>query len=170
VERQGRHRYYRFARPDVAYAIEALANLAKMTRHQSLQATQSKQLVRSGVRYCRTCYDHLAGTVGVRLTTAMLERDILVKNKDSYIITEPGAFWFEEFGISLESLKQSRRAFARQCLDWSERQPHLAGSLGAALLATMIEKKWLRTVQFSREITITSIGKTALYEMFELAV
>ena len=161
VDVQGRHRYYSFANSDVAYAVESLANLA----NENLPAKLDKKLMKTGVKYCRTCYDHLAGYVGVTITEAMVEQGFLIKSENIYLVTKKGWDWFLQFGISESSLEKSRRPLTRQCLDWSERRPHLAGHLGAIFLEKMLENNWLKKVKFSREIVITSKGSQSINDL-----
>ncbi len=161
VDVQGRHRYYSFANSDVAYAVESLANLA----NENLPPKLNKKLVKTGVKYCRTCYDHLAGYVGVTITEAMVEQGFLIKSENIYLVTKKGWNWFLQFGISENSLEKSRRPLTRQCLDWSERRPHLAGHLGAIFLEKMLENNWLKKVEFSREIVITSKGSQSINDL-----
>lgn len=156
VDVQGRHRYYSFANSDVAYAVESLANLAPKLNKKSMK---------TGVKYCRTCYDHLAGYVGVTITEAMVEQGFLIKSENIYLVTKKGWDWFLQFGISESSLEKSRRPLTRQCLDWSERRPHLAGHLGAIFLEKMLENNWLKKVKFSREIVITSKGSQSINDL-----
>ncbi len=158
VDVQGRHRYYSFFSSDVAYVVESLANLG----NDDLNSTSNKELTKTGVKYCRTCYDHLAGYVSIMITEAMIEQGYLIKSDKIYLVTKEGWDWFSQFGISEVDFKKIRRPLTRQCLDWSERRPHLAGYLGAVLLKKMLEKNWLKKVKFSREIVITSKGKQAL--------
>lgn len=167
VEKQGRHRYYRFARPEVAYVIEAIASL---TPHENRSRAEQKR-DRSGVRYARTCYDHLAGSVAVTLTQALHQQEMLEEADSNYRLTEPGRKWFSSIGIDTEEISRSaRRTFARQCLDWSERKPHLAGALGAALLNRMIALDWVRKMQGERTVVVTAKGQLELYERLAIAV
>ncbi|MET4084105.1 DNA-binding transcriptional ArsR family regulator [Pedobacter sp. UYP30] len=159
VEIQGRHRYYSFSKPEVAYVIESLANLAgeKTAINNKKNATTT-----SGVSFCRTCYDHLAGFVGVKVTEALEQKQIVVKSKTAYTVTEKGWQWFGEFEIREDDFINTRRPLTRQCLDWSERRPHLAGQLGAVLLEKMLQKKWFKRVQFSREMLVMAKGREEL--------
>ncbi len=125
VDVQGRHRYYSFANPEVAYVVESLANLS----NEKPPTISSKQFIKTGVKYCRTCYDHIAGYVGVSITEAMLKKGYLTKSKNIYLVTEIGWKWFSQFNIFESDFTKSRRPLTRQCLDWSERRPHLAGHL-----------------------------------------
>src|SRR6266496_1797896 len=146
VEAQGRHRYYAFARPEVAYVIESMANLS----NKAADVNKGKQDI-AGIKYCRSCYDHLAGQVGVRITEALETKNLIRKFNKEYAITERGWQWLVQLDIHREHIENSRRSLARQCLDWSERKPHIAGRVGALLMQQMLERNWLRKIQFSRE-------------------
>jgi DNA-binding transcriptional ArsR family regulator len=161
VEIQGRHRYFSFSNPEVAYVIEALANLA----NNKDTTKPSKQIVTNGVKYCRTCYDHLAGYVGVSIVEAMELKGYLQKYEKEYLVTELGWMWFNQFGILQKEFKNNRRPLTRQCLDWSERRSHLAGQLGSVFLEKINQRKWFKQVPFSRELSITTKGRQEIYEL-----
>jgi len=166
VESHGRHRYYRLAKQDVAYAIEALANLvpdkaAKKTIHTDID---------SDILYCRICYDHLAGEIGVRFTDSLFNQNLIALNDKNYDVTKKGNKLFKDFGIDPDTLKKQRRLFAHACLDWSERKYHLAGALGASLLNKMITLDWLRRKKNSRAFIITAKGEKEMYRIFGLTV
>jgi DNA-binding transcriptional ArsR family regulator len=163
VESQGRHRYYNYSRAEIPHAIEAMAN---MIPHQDSKTNERP--AEKPIRYCRTCYDHLAGKVGVLVMESLLEHQFIVKHDDIIEISPLGENWFSAFGIDTALLRNQKRAFARPCLDWSERRHHLAGSLGAALLNQMLSKSWLRTIKDSRAVTVSGIGKQALFEHFKI--
>jgi DNA-binding transcriptional ArsR family regulator len=154
VELQGRHRYYSFSRPEVAYAVEALANLAGKQDQEKTDKTSGK----GGIKYCRTCYDHLAGYIGVKIADALAHDGLITMAESEYLITERGWEWGKEIGILRGELGNTRRPLTRLCLDWSERKPHLAGEFGATLLSKMLDEKWFRKVQFSRELIVTPKG------------
>jgi len=158
VDKQGRHRYYRFASPEAAYAIESMANLLPSEK-ESLKKEIPDPFAAA---YARTCYDHLAGRLGVRITDALLARGIIKTAGEKYDITEDGIDWFESLDIDIASLKLKSRSFAHPCLDWSERRHHLAGALGAALLDMMIREDWIRKRRNSREVDITYKGQKML--------
>lgn len=160
VDVQGRHRYFSFANADVAYVIESLANLA----NEAPSTNADKKPVKSGVNYCRTCYDHLAGYVGVTLTDTMVEKGFFIPSKNVYLVSEKGWDWFSLLDISEHNFIKSRRPLTRQCLDWSERRPHLAGHLGAVFLEKMLKNDWFKKVKFSREVIVTSKGSKAIYD------
>jgi DNA-binding transcriptional ArsR family regulator len=165
VETQGRHRYFSFSRPEVAYVVESLASLASGN-----DSAIKKIAAQQGIKYCRTCYDHLAGLVGVKVTEALEEEKIISKSDGHYIVTKKGWTWLEDFGISDDVLTNKRRPVTRQCLDWSERRPHLAGQLGALLLDRMLERKWFRKVKLSRELVVTSKGCKEIYDLLRIEV
>lgn len=166
VETQGRHRYFTFSRQDVAYAIEALANLIPYSKHEKNADNETT----SAIKYCRTCYDHLAGKVGVLITDSLLKQKLIIKNETDFDVTAKGIKWFAEIKINTDELKFQRRAFAKTCLDWSERRHHISGALGAALLDKMLAADWLRRTKNSRAMVITSKGQKALYEWFKVEV
>nr|MDQ3823555.1 hypothetical protein [Actinomycetota bacterium] len=126
---QGRHRYYRLADPLVARALESIMTLAAQGPHRHRPHGPADL----ALKHARTCYDHLAGQVGVGLLTVLLGRGHLAPGPRDYRVTPSGKALFAEFGIDLADVERQRRSFARPCLDWSERRPHLAGALGAAL-------------------------------------
>jgi DNA-binding transcriptional ArsR family regulator len=166
VEMQGRHRYYSFSNPAVAYVVEALANFASSN---SVDADK-KEVTSNGIKFCRTCYDHLAGYVGVRVVEA-LEQDGYIKKAGAvYNVSTKGWTWFSELGISKNDFVNNRRPLTRLCLDWSERRPHLAGQLGAKLLEKMLQRKWFRRVQFGRELIVTSMGRKELNDLLGISI
>ncbi|HZH69152.1 MAG TPA: helix-turn-helix transcriptional regulator [Flavobacteriaceae bacterium] len=164
VEVQGRHRYYALSTSEVAHAVEGLANLAD----NGLSGAVGKKCEKNGVKYCRTCYDHLAGFVGVRIVEALETKGYLTKSEKAYSVSEEGWKWFLSLDISKDDLKKSRRPITRQCLDWSERRPHLAGQLGAEFLNRALERKWFKRVEFTREMVITAKGRQELYDLLGL--
>ena len=119
-------------------------------------------MIPGGVKFCRSCYDHLAGFVGVQITDALERNKFVKKLGTGYTVTNKGWEWFSGFDITKDQVINNRRPLARQCVDGTERRPHLAGQLGAALLAKMIEKKWFKKVPFSRELLVSSRGRDEL--------
>jgi len=160
VDTQGRHRYYSFSGPEVAYVVESLANLAR----NNATRTEKRAAAPKGIRFCRTCYDHLAGFVGVTVVEALEQKGYLIRSATAYTVTEAGWQWFARFGITEGEFTNRRRPLTRQCLDWSERRPHLAGQLGALFFERMRQRQWFRKVQFSRELILTHQGKQELNE------
>lgn len=163
VESQGRHRYYRFSRQEVAYAIEALANLVSHKNDAKENTTDI-----SDIKYCRTCYDHLAGKVGVLITEKLVLQKMIELQNKTYTLTTKGNKFFKDFGIDMNDLQSKRRVLAKPCLDWSERKYHISGSLGAALLDKMLHSDWLRRKRNSRAIIITSKGQSEIYNKFKV--
>jgi DNA-binding transcriptional ArsR family regulator len=164
VEKQGRHRYYRFARQEVAYAVEALANLIPGKPADIKFSDESG----SAVRYCRTCYDHLAGKIGVAITGSLLKQQLILQQKNTFTISAKGNKWLGALDIDMASLQSQRRILIRPCLDWSERQYHLAGAVGAALLHKMLKEDWVRRTRNSRAVIITAKGRKQLNAYFKI--
>ncbi|MFB6457135.1 ArsR/SmtB family transcription factor [Chitinophaga sp. Hz27] len=162
VNSQGRHKYYSFATQEIAYAIEAMSALAP--KPATPHATKPEP-----VKYCRTCYDHMAGLTGVKLFDRLIALNYILLENDKLCITETGKSFFEEFGIEAGLLTQ-RRPFLRPCLDWSERRFHLAGSLGNALLKKMLEDDWVRRMPNSRALVITATGKQGFWKQLQMEI
>lgn len=161
AEIQGRHRYYSFAKPEAAYVVESLANLAG----NRSSVMPKKEIDVQGLKYCRTCYDHLAGFVGVKVTEALEQKGFLKKSNKAYLVTEKGWKWFAQLDVFKDDLTNNRRPLTRQCLDWSERRSHLAGQLGSAFLEKMLDRKWFKKIQFSRELLVTAKGRQEFYDL-----
>jgi hypothetical protein len=121
----------------------------------------------SEFRLARTCYDHLAGALSVELAAALQKQKFLLAGQNEFIVTERGAKWFSEFGINVDELKKQRRSFAKKCLDWSERQPHLAGALGAALFGELLKRKWLARSS-GRAVRLTFDGRKNFDTLFKI--
>jgi DNA-binding transcriptional ArsR family regulator len=163
VQTQGRHRYYRLAGEDVAVALEALAGISPARPVRSLRQSQSAR----ALGFARTCYDHLAGVAGVAVLDAMLSGGWLCPGEGGYDLTAVGQEAIERFGLDPSGLHARRRSFARPCLDWTERRPHLAGALSAAITAAMLERGWfLRRRAGDRGLRLTAAGSTGLAEVF----
>lgn len=152
---QGRHRYYRLSSPQVAGVLESLSVLAG--GQNRFRPTTPSRLTSA-----RTCYDHIAGTLGVAIHDRLLALDWLTPGDDGYNLAPLGAKKLEALGIDLVSLQALRRRFAYPCLDWSERRPHLGGSLGASLLTLLKRKKWVTCDLDSRALSVTRNGKHEL--------
>jgi DNA-binding transcriptional ArsR family regulator len=156
---QGKHRYYSLDRPDVAAALEALNVLAGGTGQPYVSNTPHR------LRAARTCYDHIAGTLGVSLFdrfTALKWFSGSTRSDAARELTPAGRIAFESLGIDLEAARALRRQFAFACLDWSERRPHLGGALGAALLRLALQRKWVAQDLDSRILRVTSAGRREL--------
>jgi DNA-binding transcriptional ArsR family regulator len=161
MEKQGKHRYYRFARAEVAYAVEAIANLMP-----GKTAIREQMVLGNGdMQYCRTCYDHLAGKIAVDLTQSLIKQKILQLEGNRFIIGSKGKKWFETLGIDLDEIRKCKRNFARPCLDWTERKYHISGSLGAALFSQMKNLHWIRSKMNSRIVILTAKGEGAMQRL-----
>ncbi len=154
-EKQGRHRYYRLADPDVADVVEKLAGLAARAGHMRVRTGPKEP----ELRRARICYDHLAGDLGVQMLDSMTRQKLVRRRKQEIVLTEDGKhFLAQHLRISPEMLAHPRRPVCKACLDWSARRHHLAGTLGAALMKRFTELKWAardatpgsRVVNFSR--------------------
>jgi DNA-binding transcriptional ArsR family regulator len=152
---QGRHRYYRIANARVADLLESMARFAPRTEAEDPGPQSPMQIA-------RTCYNHLAGSLGVRLTAAIVDRGFLREVGRDYQLTRKGAEWFSDLAIDIGSLRRSGRVFARQCLDWSERRNHLAGALGSALADQLFERGWIEHLKGTRAVEITEVGRGEL--------
>lgn len=169
VEQQGRHRYHRLASPGVARMIESIMQVAS-----SLEPTRPRLSVGprdAALRAARTCYDHLAGRLGVALADALVAGGHAELAHDAGLVTDAGIELFGRVGIDVDALstrhgKRSERILCRPCLDWSERRPHLAGALGAALCAHSFAKGWIRRIDGTRAVTITPKGQHVFREEF----
>lgn len=158
VEVQGRHRYYRLAGPEVARVIETLGAFPQPCEDR--KASEFEEV--EGLHFARTCYDHLAGRLAVAIRSAMIERGLLLEHGAEHQVTPAGEAWFADFGVDVEAARRARRSFARRCLDWTERRPHLAGALGSALLARLIERGWIVPVPGERLVELTPAGRAGL--------
>ncbi|HUE26417.1 MAG TPA: winged helix-turn-helix domain-containing protein [Solirubrobacteraceae bacterium] len=161
VERDGRHRYFRVAGPAVAELIEALARLSPPSSVHPLHKGTKPQ----AVRFARTCYDHLAGSLGTSLMDAMLKRELLAAGP-GHMLTPRGADELTGFGIDLPSLRERRRPLVRHCVDWSEQRHHLAGALGAAVAERMFELGWVKRSPNGRAVLVTDDGYRGLRQTF----
>lgn len=159
VEKHGRHRYFRLASPDVAHAIETLTVIAPAPNIKSLKNFSRAEKV----RIARTCYDHLAGKLGVSLTEAFIQKGYLAEGENDFLVTDKGEKFFCDFDINLDVLRNQRRYFARKCLDWSERRYHLAGALGNAVLLRLLDLHWIEKLP-DRAVKVTRTGRVGLYE------
>lgn len=159
VERQGRHKYFRLAGPEIGATLESLLGLAfrkATTRPRGGPGDPA-------LRRARQCYDHLAGELGVRIHEHLLHSGALAPHGDSGLtLTAIGRRLFGELGIDLVALAAGRRPLCRSCLDWTERRHHLAGALGAALLEQVIARRWARQARDSRVLHFSALGEFAL--------
>jgi DNA-binding transcriptional ArsR family regulator len=160
-ERQGRHRYVRLAGPDVAELLENLASMAPRTTATAAPRSLSAVNRTRGLARARTCYDHLAGTLGVAITGAMTDRGLLSWER-GLTLTDAGAAWVAALGIVLPTA--TRRPVVRSCLDWTERRPHLAGVVGAAVCRHAFDTGWITRIGSTRAVALTDSGEQALHD------
>lgn len=166
VTRTGRHRYYRLKNAEVAHALEILTSLAAPPRLK----TPRDSAAYDALCFARTCYDHLAGQMGVALTQALIDKGIVTADDQSYVLTEAGTQWLVSWNIEEEALRQGRRLFARPCVDWSERRDHMAGALGSAITKQLFEKGWIMRLPGHRAVRVTDVGRRGFRDEFGIDV
>ncbi len=162
---QGKHRYYSLEGADVAAVLEALSVLAGGSRRAFVPGTPHR------LRAARTCYDHIAGTLGVSLHdrfTALRWLSVGSSAGNNYELTPAGAKAFAALGIDVDAARALRRRFAYACVDWSERRPHVGGALGAALLNVALKRKWVSQDLDSRALSVTKAGRREMLTRFGL--
>ncbi|MFC7583962.1 ArsR/SmtB family transcription factor [Nonomuraea antimicrobica] len=151
VVSQGRHRYYRLAGHEVAEVLEVLARVSARPPVRSLRQSRQARLLEEA----RTCYDHLAGRAGVGLLDRLREGGYL----DGHDLTGAGERLLSGLGVDVAGVRRSRRRFAPECLDWTERRPHLGGALGAAITEVLFERGWYRRGNVPRAVVLTEEGR-----------
>jgi DNA-binding transcriptional ArsR family regulator len=160
--KQGRHRYYAIRDENVADVIAGLMGLA-----EKAGLTRTRTGPRdAALRTARSCYNHLAGDMGVRLFDALYERGYLSRSGEDLRLTDAGRDFFTDFGIDFSALDQKTSPMCRECLDWSARRSHLSGNLGRAILDRLIELNWAARDTNSRAIIFTKRGKAAFIDTF----
>jgi DNA-binding transcriptional ArsR family regulator len=167
VTRKRRFAYYRIASPLVAQMLESLKALAAIevpSRHQSRSAADD------AVRFARTCYDHVAGTVGVAIADALSAGGHVVLSDDGGELTDSGARLLALFGAVLAPNTKHRRIYCRPCLDWSERRYHIAGHVGAEICRCCLERGWLTRMRDTRALQLTPEGRRGLADTFGVAL
>src|SRR6266850_8034927 len=166
VVRNGRHRYFRLASPTVGDMIDGIVAvaLAKRPRYRPL-SPQAR-----AVSAARICYDHLAGRLSVDLTDSFVAREYVVLDVEAAEITRAGIRFFTEFGIELPNRRSTRRHVCRLCLDWTERRPHIAGAVGAALTKRYFDLGWTERMKHSGAVIVTASGKHGFRETFGIGM
>lgn len=177
MERQGRHRYHRLASPAIAGMLEGIMSVAAGLEGPG--RTGRKAAVVAGprdkaLRHARTCYDHLAGEIAVAMADCMVARGHLDLSADGGALTYEGAVFLRELGVELNagansgSRRSQGRIFCRPCLDWSERRPHIAGMLGAAICRCCFAKGWTRPQNNTRAVSVTPLGYAVFRQAFDI--
>lgn len=162
--RQGRHKYISLASSDVASALESLMGLASSAGHLRTKPGPKD----AALRKARVCYNHLAGDMGIQLYDSFVQREFLVIAETGLELTSAGEEFSIVFGVDVRGLRQARAPLCRECLDWSERRSHLAGSLGRAYLDRMIDLGWAAKEKESRAIRFTPMGERNFKKAFVL--
>ncbi|MDM5233956.1 ArsR/SmtB family transcription factor [Lysinibacillus pakistanensis] len=166
VEKQGRHRYFRLAGEDIAQLLESFLAMSPPPEVRSLKQSSQMKVLQDA----RTCYDHLAGKLGVQLTESLLNASYLELDQKQFVITTEGEKFFADFGLDLDEFKKMRRSFSHACLDWSERRYHLGGALGHGLLTHFLNLEWITRVPSIRAIKVTEKGRTGFKEVFNMDI
>lgn len=162
--KQGRHKYFSLASDEVAHVLEALMGLAAGTGHLR-KRTGPKD---TELRQARVCYNHLAGDMGTQMFDSLVTQGHLVLEGEALILTASGAAFVTKFGIDLAQLRKARAPLCRECLDWSARRSHLAGSLGRAFLTRFEDLGWAKRDPASRVISFSSHGARDFNHLFSL--
>lgn len=164
VRSAGRHRLFRLASPEVGHAMETLAAIARPVKVVALHQSSAMQRLHAA----RSCYDHLAGRLGVAVTERLIEREAVRLSHEDFTLTPSGTRLLEKLGVNVSAARVARRRFARACLDWTERRPHLAGSLGAALLDAFFARGLVARNASDRSLRVTPAGRAALSRDLQL--
>jgi DNA-binding transcriptional ArsR family regulator len=167
-EKQGRHRYHRLASPAVARMMESIMQVAADLEPRRQLTVGPRDVA---LRAARTCYDHLAGRLGVALAEGLVDRGYVELETDGGLVTEDGLAFLDRIGIAADAFQaqrggRSRRVLCRPCLDWSERRPHLAGAVGAALCEHCFGRGWVRRIAGTRAVAVTPKGQRVFREQF----
>jgi DNA-binding transcriptional ArsR family regulator len=166
AEKHGRRRLFRLASPLVAQVIEAALTLAGGEQRRHRLPSKDDEALRTA----RTCYDHLAGGLGVALTDALVKRRRLVLGRDGGKLTAKGKRCLCDFGIAIAGDEERGGVFCRPCMDWTERRPHIAGTLGVALHQRALELGWIERMRDSSAVLITTRGKKGFAEVFNVTL
>jgi DNA-binding transcriptional ArsR family regulator len=164
VEPDGRRRVYRLASVEVAEMLEAMQHLAPDLPVTSLRGANSKRRLRRA----RLCYDHLAGVLGTAVTDALVRADALRSDSDVLLLGDRAPDVLGEVGIDLAPLRAASRPLLRQCTDWTERRPHVAGGVGAAIAESLLERRWVLRRTGSRGLDVTVDGAAGLQSWLDL--
>jgi DNA-binding transcriptional ArsR family regulator len=166
VTQKRRNRYYRIASPLVAGMLESIKTVAAIEVPPRYQPRSARD---DALRFARTCYDHLAGQLGVAIVDSLVASEYIILSDDAGVVTEAGMCRLADFGADLTTRVQGRRVFCRPCLDWSERRYHLAGLVGAEILRRCLELGWLSRVRDSRAVTVNPAGLIGLHDILRVS-
>ncbi len=167
VYQQGRHRYYSLAAPEVADAIESMLALTVRTNEGARPNVAVPPI--GTLAHARTCYAHLAGWLGVVITEALQREGYLLPSAGrTFAVTESGRAWLQTLGVAVPVSSDPK--LARQCLDWTERRPHLAGRLGVSLYKQFVALRWMAPARNTRAVRVTLEGRQALSKHLHIAV
>ncbi|WP_175616044.1 ArsR family transcriptional regulator [Piscibacillus halophilus] len=164
VEKQGRHRYYGIKDSSVAGILESFLPVAPQVEVRSLKKSPKDKALRSA----RTCYDHLAGNLGVKILTSLVNNGFLVEEDNEYSVTDRGREFLDTIHIDISELRNKRRSFSHKCLDWSERRHHIGGALGNAIFERLLEFGWIKRLPKTRAISVTTLGEKKIPEVFKI--
>ena len=160
--KQGRHKYFALANDDVAHVLEGLMGLAAGTGHVRKRTGPRD----AELRQARVCYNHLAGDMGTQMFDSLMAQGHLVFDGEDLALTDRGAAFAADFEIDIDGLRKARAPLCRECLDWSERRSHLAGSLGRAFLSRFEELAWAKRDRKTRVVTFSRSGTEAFNGLF----
>jgi DNA-binding transcriptional ArsR family regulator len=160
--KSGRHKYFTLGGDDVGHALEALMGLAAGAGHLRTRTGPKDEALREA----RICYNHLAGAKGIALYQGLLGKGVLQERGAEVELSDEGSAFLTGFGVDVAGLRKSKTPLCRSCLDWSARQTHLAGSVGRALLARMVEMGWAERVEGTRVVRFSRAGEKGFAEMF----
>ncbi|MCJ8341193.1 MAG: ArsR family transcriptional regulator [Pseudomonadales bacterium] len=162
VKKQGRYRFFQIRDEVVGDMLEVLGEQVAYLSHTQIPP-------QTEIAFARSCYDHIAGWLGVNITHSLIvNRYLEEQTNGNYSLTANGETFFSDLGVDLHKVKKSRRQFARACCDWTENKNHLGGALGAALMGSLQNRQWIRKNPDYREIFITKKGKQGLADYFDL--
>jgi DNA-binding transcriptional ArsR family regulator len=160
--KQGRHKYFALASDEVAHVLEGLMGLAAGTGHlRKRPGPRDAEL-----RRARVCYNHLAGDMGTQMFDSLIAQQHLVPDGEELTLTRLGAGFATDFEIDIDALRKARAPVCRECLDWSERRSHLAGSLGRAFLIRFEELSWAKRNPKTRVVTFSRGGAQEFTKLF----
>ena len=165
VTRNRRFSYYRIASPLVATMLESIKVVAAIEVSPRRQPRSANE---DALRFARSCYDHLAGQVGVAVTDALVAMGHIVLTDEGGEVTSSGERFLSAFGVDLKP--RTRRIFCQPCLDWSERRYHIKGLVGARILDRLLALGWLKSVPGSRALQLTPSGRAGLAETFQIEI